>query len=218
MTALPISDPPSTATIGGPGRERILDEAAARFLAQGYAETSLRQVAAGVGIKAGSLYYHFASKDDLFTAVLAEGMRVMRVAFDEAAATVAAGDLEGEARLHRHVLAHLQTIYDNGPYTAVHVTAFRHAPEAVRAEIVPVRDAYESSWTELLADLLGPGRSARELTMLRLTLFGAMNASVDWFDAERGNLDEFAQIVTHQFWSGAAPTNDQPPSGQKGRS
>jgi hypothetical protein len=34
----------------------------------------------------------------------------------------------------------------------------------------------------------------------RLTLFGAMNSSVEWFDTERGNLDELAEVITTQFW------------------
>ncbi|MGA0837535.1 MAG: TetR family transcriptional regulator, partial [Ilumatobacteraceae bacterium] len=46
------------------GRDRILDEAAALFLRHGYEGASLRQLADTVGMKAGSLYYHFASKDD----------------------------------------------------------------------------------------------------------------------------------------------------------
>ena len=34
----------------------------------------------------------------------------------------------------------------------------------------------------------------------RLTLFGAMNSSVEWFDTERGNLDELTEVITTQFW------------------
>ena len=57
----PRSDIPASDS----GRDRILDEAATLFLRHGYEGTSLRQLADVVGMKAGSLYYHFSSKDDL---------------------------------------------------------------------------------------------------------------------------------------------------------
>ena len=44
-------------------REEILAAAARLFRQQGYATTTLRQIAEAAGIKAGSIYYHFGSKD-----------------------------------------------------------------------------------------------------------------------------------------------------------
>jgi AcrR family transcriptional regulator len=54
--------------------ERILDAAEALFAERGYAGTSLRDVAARVGLRIPSLYNHFASKDALYAAVLARGL------------------------------------------------------------------------------------------------------------------------------------------------
>jgi AcrR family transcriptional regulator len=54
--------------------DRILNAAEALFAKQGYAGTSLRDVADGVGLRIPSLYNHFASKDALYTAVLERGM------------------------------------------------------------------------------------------------------------------------------------------------
>ena len=73
------------------GRDRIMDEAATLFLAHGYEGTSLRQLADVVGMKAGSLYYHFSSKDELLTEILRRGMDVMQIAFDDAQASTASG-------------------------------------------------------------------------------------------------------------------------------
>lgn len=192
------------------GRERLLDQAAGLFLQHGYAETSLRHIAAAAGMQPASVYYHFASKDDLFIAILERGMDVMEAAFDEAAIDEAGGSPRPDERLLAHVRAHLRALAENGPYTAAHVTAFRTAPDSVRAVIVPRRDAYENRWTQLLGDLL-PGRTKRDITLLRLMLFGAMNASIDWFDAGRGSLDLFATTVTEQFWFGThSPVPTEP--------
>ncbi len=191
------------------GHERILDAAAARFAEFGYAETSLRLIAADIEMKAGSLYYHFASKDDLFVSVLDRGIALMIEGFERVERQTTAqqngggGDDGDRARLAAHVRMHLGALHGNFAFTSLHVTNFRTAPASVRSAIVPARDAYEAKWTTLLTDLL-PGRSEHEIGILRLVLFGSMNSSIDWFDAERGNLDQFASVVTDQFWSGAS--------------
>ncbi len=51
-------------------RDQILVEAARLFRHQGYAATTLRQIADAAGIKAGSIYYHFGSKDEILGVVL----------------------------------------------------------------------------------------------------------------------------------------------------
>ncbi len=186
------------------GRQRILDVAAGLFLERGYAGTSLREIAAAVGMKAGSLYYHFASKEDVLLAILTRGIDVMVTAFEEAqraTATAAPRD-----RIAAHVRAHLGALFEHGPYTAAHVTTFRTAPPAVRDAIVPRRDGYEAMWSALLEALREQGALASDtpVGLSRLTLFGAMNSAVEWFDPERGSLDAFAEAIPRQFWSGLA--------------
>jgi AcrR family transcriptional regulator len=60
---------------GAATAERILDEAEAMFAEHGYAATTLRDVAAAVGVRNPSLYNHFVSKDSLYAAVLERGIR-----------------------------------------------------------------------------------------------------------------------------------------------
>ena len=47
------------------GRDGVLDIAARLFREQGYGSVSLRKIAEAAGIKAGSIYYHFGSKEAL---------------------------------------------------------------------------------------------------------------------------------------------------------
>ncbi|GAA1968554.1 TetR/AcrR family transcriptional regulator [Kitasatospora viridis] len=46
-------------------RSRILTTAADLFLSRGYADTSLSQIAEGVGLSKASVLYHFSSKDQI---------------------------------------------------------------------------------------------------------------------------------------------------------
>ena len=56
---------------------RILDVAEDLFAQQGYEGTSLRQIAAGAGIKEPGLYNHFAGKQALYEAVLHRALNPM---------------------------------------------------------------------------------------------------------------------------------------------
>ncbi len=69
--------PASISAPGTPGgdeevkstRERILDTALDLFVDKGFDKTSLREIAEKLGFSKAALYYHFASKDDIFMAL-----------------------------------------------------------------------------------------------------------------------------------------------------
>lgn len=54
----------------GDRRSQIIDIAARLFAENGYEATSMRQIANEVNILAGSLYHHFATKEDMLHAIL----------------------------------------------------------------------------------------------------------------------------------------------------
>ena len=51
-------------------RDRILQTAIDLFIEQGYETTSLREIAERVGVTKAALYYHFASKEELFRTLM----------------------------------------------------------------------------------------------------------------------------------------------------
>jgi AcrR family transcriptional regulator len=56
----------------GEGRQRILAEASALFQARGFADVSMQQIADAAGVTKATMYHHFRSKEELFTAVARE--------------------------------------------------------------------------------------------------------------------------------------------------
>ncbi|WP_144720283.1 TetR/AcrR family transcriptional regulator [Agrococcus jejuensis] len=53
-------------------RRALVDAASARFAADGYAATGLPAIVADAAVTKGAMYHHFASKAELFEAVLAQ--------------------------------------------------------------------------------------------------------------------------------------------------
>jgi len=182
------------------GRDRILLRAAELFLTNGYAETSLRTIANAVDMQPASIYHHFSSKDALLAEILDIGMEAVTSAFDATAAEVPV-DSNGESRLTAHVAAHLNALFAHHAFTAAHVTVFPFAPAEVRRTSVQSRDAYEAKWTGLLADV-APGLDDAGVRLTRLSLFGAMNTTIQWFDPSAGSLDELASAIVATLWHG----------------
>ncbi len=61
----------STSRPGDGTRGQILDAGAELFTTLGFASTSTRQIAEAVGIRQASLYYHFATKEEILDVLLA---------------------------------------------------------------------------------------------------------------------------------------------------
>jgi AcrR family transcriptional regulator len=61
-----------TLTKGERSRQQIEDAAYALFLEQGFHATSMRQIAQKSGLAVGGIYNHFASKEEIFKAILLE--------------------------------------------------------------------------------------------------------------------------------------------------
>ncbi len=76
-------------------RDQILDEATRLFAERGYDGTSMSDLAASVGLRKASLFHHFASKEELKSAVLDRLVREVGGAI----MTAAAADARFEERL-----------------------------------------------------------------------------------------------------------------------
>lgn len=196
ITTLELPADPEPAT----GRDRILIEAAQLFLTSGYAETSLRTIADAVEMKPASIYHHFESKDALLAEILRIGMDAVNEAFDRAAPTRRESESRQE-RLIRHVTAHLDALFAHHAFTAAHVTVFPFVPKEVRRLAVPERDAYEARWNDLFA-VLAPDLDSASIQLARLAAFGAMNATIQWFDPERGDIDALGAGLGSLLWRG----------------
>jgi TetR/AcrR family transcriptional regulator, cholesterol catabolism regulator len=168
-------------------RQQILDVAAKLFRARGYTETSLRDIGKQAGMKAGSLYYHFTSKEELATEVLRIGVRRVHDAVVLAMETQGA-DADVKSRVRAAMLAHLETLLDESDYTSAHIHCFPYVPEGLRRKLSGERREYEEVWRRLLDDASRQGALVPgvDRAAARLAILGALNWSLEWYDPKQG--------------------------------
>ena len=77
-----ISDPASP-------KGRLLAAAAKLFREKGYSRTTVRDLAAEVGILSGSIFHHFANKDEILFGVMREVVSAMNASLPLSQSTVA---------------------------------------------------------------------------------------------------------------------------------
>jgi AcrR family transcriptional regulator len=158
-------------------RQAILDAAAYRFRRQGYAATTMRDIATDAGMLAGSMYYHFAAKSALLLAVHQEGVRRIADAVD-AALAVKSLSADPWVRLEAALAAHLESLLDGGDYAQVVIRDLPADEPDLKQQLIQLRDDYEDRFRTLTDALPVP---AADKTGLRLVLLGAANWSKTWF-------------------------------------
>ncbi|WP_298362181.1 TetR/AcrR family transcriptional regulator [uncultured Bradyrhizobium sp.] len=192
------------------GRDGILNVAARLFREQGYGAVSLRRIAEAAGIKAGSIYYHFGSKDEIVVAILDEGIWAVHDRMRRAISDVSGGD--AATVLRAAIRAHLRALLDVSDYSSANVRIFGQVPQSVRDANLPARRAYEAEWDGLLSRLKADGalREVVDVRRLRLMLIGALNATLEWFDPERGSAEALASAYADVFLNGVLTKRSDP--------
>ena len=195
-------------------RQRILDAAARTFRDKGFAGTTLNDIAVAAQLRAGSIYYHFDSKEQLLEEVLDIGIARVSAAVRRAIEALPP-ETSPSDRIRTGIGAHLRSLLYHGEYTSASFRIFGQAPADVRTRILSRRRAYADDWRRMLqearaADEIHPDR---DLALARMFLFGALNWSVEWYDPEKGSLDDFVREAAETFLHGIlAPPNEAAPA------
>lgn len=158
--------------------QELLDVAARLFAKHGYAATSMRDIALGVNMLPGSVYYHFASKEELLAAVYGAGVsHLERV-------TQAAVEKEAEpwARLEALCRAHLEVVLKDSDYAQVLIRVLPDDIPAVAERLRELRARYENIFRMVVANL--PLAAGTDRRVLRLMIIGTLNWSLLWFDPQ----------------------------------
>jgi AcrR family transcriptional regulator len=164
----------------GARRREIDDMASELFRANGYAATSIRDIARALDIQGASLYAHVASKEDLLWAIVDRAATAFEKRADEASADAASGD--AVERLAALVEAHVEVVTLEPQRSSVFVTEWRHLSEPRRAAVADRRDAYEARFRETIADGVAVGAfHATDPAIAAAFILTALNGIATWY-------------------------------------
>lgn len=186
-------------------RNQILTHAARLFRHHGYAGTTLRQIAEAANIKAGSIYYHFGSKDEILGVVLDAGIDAVMTAVTSRIAALPANASHRD-KIAAAIDGHLYGLLHHGDFTSANIRIYGQIPPAAKAKHRLVRRNYAQYWDDLLQAALAAGalRKDTNLAVIRLFLIGALNWTVEWYNPNRGSFKTFSAQITDIVFDGIA--------------
>lgn len=185
-------------------REQVLKAAAKLFRNQGYVATTLRQIADAAGIQAGSIYYHFRSKDEILAEILDVGIDKVRKSVEDELSKLPSG-ASARQKIAAAIEGHLRGLLEHGDFTSASIRTYGQLPQKLKSSNQARRNQYSRFWDKLLAEAAERGevRKGVDLHIARLVILGAVNWTVEWFDPQRGTVEGVAKEISFLISGGA---------------
>lgn len=168
-------------------REDILSAAARRLRYEGYYATTMRDIAQESGIEAGSIYYHFQSKDQILSEILELGVRQLYEKVREIVRSAKKNPEDFRKTFALLIETHLTYLLTDSDFTSANIRNYPMLSDEARAPHRELRASYAGVWGSFLADAERNGhiRSDISVTAIRQFILGAMNWTVEWYDVDK---------------------------------
>ena len=185
-------------------KNEVLSAAQRLFMNQGYAGTSVRDIARELNIEPASLYSHIKTKEDLLEITcfgLAEKLlnaeqEVNDIYFD------------AEQKLRMAVKMHVEILTENLPASVVFVRDWRNLSPELKMAFIEKRNAYEMGIRRIVQNGIEEGLfNEADLQFAALTILSSVNWIIEWYRAD-GKLTpaEVAERLSNFILSGLKKT------------
>jgi AcrR family transcriptional regulator len=190
--------------------EAINEAAIELFWRHGYEATTLREIAAEVGIQVGSLYNHIPSKEELLFSIMSG---VIEDLIAELEARLEGIDDPVE-RLRAAIECHVMFHTDRAREVFIGNSELRSLSEPNRHAVVRLRDRYESIIAAVLRQ--GSNAGAFDLHDVKLTAYAVVSVGTqvsNWYhDNGRLSLPKIAEVYTDLILEGLLPRSGRRPA------
>jgi TetR/AcrR family transcriptional regulator, cholesterol catabolism regulator len=178
-------------------RADLVRVSARLFREKGFDGTTVRDIADAVGMRSGSPFYHFKSKQDILAAVMEEGL----VAGLRDSERIVADNLPPREKFHALVRSHLETVLAEGQdFIPVLLYEWRSLNPELQARVIDLKDRYDLIWQQVIDQLKKAKLIKSDGKVVRLLLLGAINYSMQWYKPGKGlTLDQLADQIVEFF-------------------
>ncbi|CAN7195437.1 TetR/AcrR family transcriptional regulator [Phenylobacterium sp. LjRoot225] len=176
-------------------RATILNVATRRFAEFGFEATTVRQLADDVNILSGSLYHHFATKDEMLHEIVRDAVLQVK----DNAIRIARAPLDAEHRLVAMILLDLGEMTRNQEVHAIlsNERRFFRRREEFAYVVEAKRDAYHA-WRAVLQDGMDTRLFKPDLDIYLTisTIVRMLNAAAEWYANEDASMAGAAAAYT----------------------
>jgi AcrR family transcriptional regulator len=174
-------------------RERVLTAAADVFNERGFSNTRLSDIAERAGMQAGSLYYHFESKEDLMRTLVERAVERIYLAVRQQVDEVPRD--EPMRRLEVAIDAHIRAaLADEGAGGAT-VRMYGQIPTDVNHLLRPLYDDITKFWRGLVSEAQRQGVFTTDVSaeVGALLILGSLNWSTAWYRPGKHSVDRIVR-------------------------
>ncbi len=182
-------------------QRQVIDAAAAVFAEKGYHGANTKEIAERLGIRQGSLYYYFSSKEE----ALAEVCRLGVEGHVQRLEGIIAADIPASEKIRRFFLCHLEPLRTLPNHMEVFLGQRQHLGGERRRVVQRIAREYE----ELVVGIFREGQAANEFPadldcrLAALGLLGMCNWVPTWYARNPGHtLEQIAGQFAAIFLEG----------------
>ena len=188
-------------------REKMIEVALDLFSRKGYLKTSMSEIAKGMGLTKGGLYYHVEKKEDILDLIHNEMIAALMDSFKRNVEP----EKDQKEKLRKWIHTHVELMHNYLPHIKVFFKEFENITETDRfAEIVKRRDHVfsllysiidEGIQTKRFRDDIHPG-------LVTMLLMGMLNWFYQWYHPDGGlSAEEIAADVEKIVFEGVLNRN-----------
>lgn len=159
-------------------KKQIELKATELFKQRGYAATSMRDLAAEMGLEAGSLYSHIKSKEEILRNVCFEMANDLMDEFNN----IQSESIDNTEKLKRYITAHVNTMTTDTSAAAVFLNEWRHLSEPYLSDFLKMREEYEQRFRQVITIGIERGEFKKvDEKFAVLTILASLNWVHQWY-------------------------------------